>query len=219
MKRLAVTWTLVALLALGGTGWVGAGAESTATPPSGSDALTATDYEATIEALQTHVAELDQRIAILSDNPETRGRSRDDGTEESGGEIQVYAIGEPVEVNTWSFVVDEAQLLSTLEMSYETLEARGVYLLVYLTITNSGNAPSNVPFDDLFVKAANGRLYGYDSDATFSVQYEDYDFGFYDDLQPDLPYETVVAYDIPANATGLKVQAEDPSPWAVDLGI
>jgi hypothetical protein len=156
------------------------------------------DLEATVEALQTQVTELRDRI---------RGQ-RETPTPEPGQDGDLYEIGETFTVDPWEITVTGWELSPTLSTNYETNTARGIYALVYFTVTNVGDAPTDFPYDALALKTGEGRTYDVDDDALFNLQYTIYGLSRYDELQPGLPYETAVLFDIPPDSTQLVLTSE-----------
>lgn len=214
-RRLAVAWIGASAVALGVLGKIGVSAQSTPTPE---PEIEPAEYEATIQALQTQVAQLQDRVSALSEN-RSATTAQDAETPTPGVAADNYGIGEQVDVNDWSFTVTSVELAPTVDLPSDQFAARGIFVVVYLTITNNGNQPQDFPYRELFVKDSLGRLYGFHFDSTSPFQIYVYDISVSEDLQPGLPYESVAVFDVPADVTGLVLQTEDPSPFSVNLGV
>lgn len=214
-RRVAVAWLGVSAVALGAMGRFGVSAQST---PTSETNLEPAEYVATIQALQTQVAQLEDRVSALSEN---RSATSAQGTEtpSSNPTTTTYEVGEQVDVDVWSFVVTSVELAPTVDLPDGQFVARGIFVVVYLTITNIGNEPASFPYDDLFVKDSAGRLYGWHSDSSSRFQSRIYDVTTYEDLQPGFAYDSVNVFDVPATATGLSLETEEPSPFSVSLGV
>jgi hypothetical protein len=210
--RITGIWIIATVFLLGSLGWANVVAQGTPTP-------TSADYEATIEALETQVAQLQERVKALSEQRTAGSSSAAQAGETPESEAATYNVGDTVSVNDWSFAVTDVELAPTVDLSNEQFVARGIFVVVYLSITNSGNAPQSFPYDEFLVEDSAGRSYGLHTDSTIPFQIYVYDTSLYGDLQPGLPYESVAVFEIPADATGLTLKTEDPSPFRVNLGV
>ncbi len=171
------------------------------------------DQQATIEALQTQVAQLEKRLDTLSGTG-----AKKTPTPKAGEASKTYEVGDSFDVGPWTVTISKVELAPTIDLSYSQSVARGVYVVVYMTLTNNGDAPTAFPYDQLVVMASDGKSYGFDSDSAISFQIEVYKVALYDKLQPGLAYETVATFDVPPAATGLKLTTTKEE-FTVDLGV
>ena len=86
---------------------------------------------------------------------------------------------------------------------------RGVFVAVHLTVVNTGMVPAAFPFSDLRLTDGAGRVFSPDSDTTTDWLIQNTDFYQSAELQPGLPYEAVVFFDVPRDATGLAPTTSD----------
>jgi hypothetical protein len=172
-------------------------AQSSSGTPTTSELQTqVAEQEATISALETQVANLEDRINQLGESPETPAAEGEAGS--------TLAVGETWTGQDWEITVTGYELSPTIDSSFEQNVARGVFVLVYFEVTNTGNAPTPFPYDELIIKDSEGRSYATDWDVMFNLVYVIYENGSpIDPLQPGIPYVTAAAFDIPPTAVGL----------------
>lgn len=180
----------IGILASGGL------AQSPQGTPDPYEDLTLEDAVATIEAQATQIAQLEQRIVSLSGGG---SGGQPDSTAEAG---QEYQVGEVISGEVFDVTVTGAEIVSSIQ-TYETVTPRGAFAIVYLTIVNTSNTSALFPYEDLKLATDSGQVFDYNSDTTVGVTISWYDTGIYDEVQPGLPYETAVIFDIPPTATGL----------------
>jgi hypothetical protein len=132
------------------------------------------------------------------------------------------ATPEPVvtsaEFGNWTLTVTGAEPVPTVSGASETFTARGVYVVVSLNVTNTGNAPQEFPYRDLVLRDARGRMFSVDTDPTIRL-IRTYDVSWYENLQPGLAYDTAIVFDVPVDATGLQLEAESQPTWQILVGI
>ncbi len=198
-----------------------AGGSPIASPDAGESAtptnLTIMDAQSTISAQATQITQLKKRVEDLS-----RGDASSAVNIASPTAIAVsdtdYALGETITGGDFDFTVTSAKLASSLDLSYEQLTARGVYVVVYMTVENTSNDPFVFPYSELRIKTGDNRHYGIDSDGTIGVAIGWFNGSMYDQLQPGLVYETAVVFDVSADATGLTLTTSNDF-FTVDLGL
>lgn len=120
---------------------------------------------------------------------------------------------------TWEVTVTGHELSPTIDSAYRQDAARGVYVIVYLDVTNTGHDPIPFPYRDLMLTDAEGRRFQYDSDALFNLTYALLDVGApnLEKFQPGLTYSTGVVFDIPAIATGLMKLTNTDEAFSIPL--
>lgn len=103
--------------------------------------------------------------------------------------------------NQWSFAVTTVQSVSAI-ISFETLKARGVFVVVTLNVTNLSNTPAKLPYDDFRLIDGKNRTFETNASANIDIAVSN-GLSIFDNLQPSLPYEITLVFDIPADATDL----------------
>lgn len=133
------------------------------------------------------------------------------------------ATPEPVvtsaEFGNWTLTVAGAESVPSVAAVLQTHTARGVYVVVYLSVSNTGDTPQAFPYTDLVLHDGGNRTFSVDTDATIPFQIEYYGVSMYEDLQPGLAYDTAVIFDVPPDAAGLMLGAEGQSSWRIPIGI
>ncbi len=174
------------------------------------------DAVATIEALQTEVAQLKKRVTALSGSSGSGGGGRTPTAEAE--EAKTYEIGETIELqDQYEITVTGVELAPSITTDFASATARGVYVLVYMTIVNQGSEPGAFPWDDTVIIDESGRSYGYDYEPASALLIRDQGISVYEELQPGLSYDLIASYDVPADATGLKFAASNKRSYAGDL--
>jgi hypothetical protein len=125
--------------------------------------------------------------------------------------------GQTVRFGVWEIAVTGTETRDTIPAGGEIVRARGTYLVVFLTVENSGNAPEYFYSGDFLVTDDGGTSFSADSEATIAYQIYvlDEDAG---DYQPGFAYETAVVFDVPAEASGFVLTSRDRS-FIVDLEL
>lgn len=182
--------------------------------------VAAEDLQATVEALQTEVADLEEENRDLRSQVRILAR-RTTPTPSSGtsnGTDDAFEIGDAIEVpNQFTITVTGVELVPSIETSFSSDVARGVYVVVDLTLINQQNEPTTFPFRDLYIRDGSKR-YGLD-DSTGAFNIATYDLATnLDPLQPGLEYTMAAIFDVPADATGLELTTGEEA-FTVDLGI
>lgn len=171
--------------------------------------------EATIEALQTQVAEQAATIeALTGESASERQPTMSPPTATQSGPLTssvALNVGSHIQTAVWSIAIQHTEEESTIEL-YEAFTAQGVYLLVTLQVDNLTHLPLEFPYRNLELTDSEGRTYSYQSTITANLLNEWYDPLFvYSLLQPDLSYETVVVFELSPQSTSLKLSLNDPS--------
>lgn len=133
-------------------------------------------------------------------------------------EGSIAKIGEEIHVGKVSYVVEKVELAETVGGDYLNVTAKGIYLLVYISITNGSGEPITIS-DSFFTILHGERTFAADSTATLYVDSEN--SLWYDSLNPDLTTTGVIAFDVSNNVansfnTLLQVQTGF---WGTQTGI
>jgi len=131
------------------------------------------------------------------------GTAEADEADDVDEEAESPAGPQTLTLGSWEITITAHESVPSLATTFETYSARGVFLVVYMTVTNTGNDPGAFPYDDLRVTTDEDRTYNYASEPTFGFQIGTYNISLYEDLQPGLAYETAVVFDVPPDASGL----------------
>jgi hypothetical protein len=122
------------------------------------------------------------------------------------------------EFGNWTLTVTGAERTPSIDALFQTFAARGTYVVVSLNVMNTSNTPQSFPYNELVLLDASGRSFSIDADPTIPFQIETYSVAMYDELQPSLAYETAVVFDVPVDATGLRLEAEG-QPWQIPIAV
>ena len=114
-------------------------------------------------------------------------------------------------------VVDSTAMPMAILAEYDAATARGVYLVVYVTVTNTTLAPALFPYDSFTVTDGEGRLFTPDSIAIITILNTELGLSMYEELQPGLPYSAAIVFDVPLGAAGFTLGA-DVSNTFIPLG-
>lgn len=121
-------------------------------------------------------------------------------------EANTVGVGDPITVKGTQYRVLSARTESEVGESFTEESADGIFVVVRIELTNLKNETRTIISDAVKLVGGNGKVYDTDSDALFSVD----DALLLEEVQPDLPQEGTVVYDIPATATsGAKLRVED----------
>lgn len=132
-----------------------------------------------------------------------------------------YRVGDTIRKGNWSYQITQAEKSKSLTYSQygNTLEPKGIFLLVYLTLTNIGSKNFSINTWDFHLVDSKGIEYTTSSD--FGV----YSFVSFkkltrlgDQFVPDLPADTVLVFDVNPNATGWALVLEQAN-ISVDLAL
>jgi predicted metalloprotease len=89
--------------------------------------------------------------------------------------------------------------------------AEGKYLLVYFTLVVSGEQSRSFNYDSLVVIDSSGQGYLHDPVATNAVLKPSVPNGTEETLQPGVPYNLAIVFDVPKTASGFVLRASDGS--------
>ena len=195
----AVVGALIVLLA----GAAVAGCGSTKTVTVGAT-TTVTGTQKTLSKKDQAKQEADQLREMASTNTDSSAESQ------SGSSAIVR--GRTVQFpGAWSVTVKGLRRAKTLR-GYETHTAKGVYVLLDLSVTNETTRPIALgDYSAFAVVDTEGRLFTADGDATIDGLGVERSLANADPLQPGLPERGIVVFDVPASATISSVRVA-PSP-------
>lgn len=124
------------------------------------------------------------------------------------------SIGHPVRAtfssDSWQLTVTAVTRHSWLQGITGPIRAQGVYVLVYLTATNVGQAPEALTVDGQFaLYDSQGRVFDQDVDATSAATVDAGRAWAVDTVQPSFTTHTVVGFDVARDARGLVLWGEN----------
>lgn len=174
------------------------------------------NYEERIASLETRVAVLEggnRKTAVPANTPrvvarETPGAASTVDDPQAAEPSTPSGIGERIDVEGFTAVVTGTAMTSTVGNEYLSEAARGVYLVVYVTVTNTRQAPAEFPYDSFTLTDRGGRAFTPDSNAIITLLNMELDLSMYDELQPGLPYPAAIVFDVPFDAKGFSLVAE-----------
>lgn len=155
--------------------------------------------EGEIAALQTQVAELEALIP----------------TPATPAPMVEVGLNEVAQAGAWDFRVTGVERQETLQVPGQAADAEpidplGVFLLVTLDVVNTGTADQTYDPTWFRVSDDQGRGWTFDFSATDTLALAGAGARQYSAVPPGLPTEAVVVFDVPPDATGLKLGiAED----------
>ena len=131
---------------------------------------------------------------------------------------KIPKIGERIDVGDVSYVVEKVETSKTAGGEYLNTTAKGIYLIVTISITNNSNEALTI--SDSFFTIINGEK-NYSADSTATLYASDDQSLWYDELNPDLTTSGVVVFDVSQNVvdsmdTQLQVQTGF---WGTQIGI
>lgn len=106
--------------------------------------------------------------------------------------------------------------------SFAPQTAQGEFVILTVKIANNGDTTDTIDASDFTIVDSQGRTYDYSTDGQTALEESDgaTDF-FLQQIQPSLSVTGKIVFDVPANATGLKLMAQGDifsTPVAIDLG-
>jgi len=119
-------------------------------------------------------------------------------------------IGDAVTVGYFTFTVDKAEQKASVGGQYSSSTASGIYQLVFVTALNNDKEPRYVDSNMFKLVDSQGREFTTSTEATTSYtlsQGGKWDF-FLKQLNPGLEQEGALIFDIPKDATGLKLEVK-----------
>ncbi len=124
------------------------------------------------------------------------------------GNAGVSTLPQTANTAEWAVTVTRTEMSEAFETGNKRHVPRGVYVFVYMTVTRTANVPDDFPYSDLALTDSAGRTFFLDSEATIYRLDQVFDLSWYEQLQPDLPYDGIAIFDIPRDATGLALTTQ-----------
>lgn len=130
-------------------------------------------------------------------------------------------LGRPVRWGDWTVTIERAEFADVLAPgTYAETKARGKFLIVRATLVNESLNPIIIPTEDMRARDDKGRTYTISIDASFAATAEDDTLviGF-DSLQPGVPYETILAFEVAPDAQGFVLALLGTGDLTLHLGV
>lgn len=125
---------------------------------------------------------------------------------------QALPVGSTLEYDNWDISVQSTEVQESFTSIWGTHAPRGVFLVVYVTVTNIGNEPVAFPYEGARLVDATGRWFSFNQQPTDGMAVELTDQQYWEQLQPGIPYQTGIVFDIPDDATKLLLVASFAEP-------
>lgn len=115
--------------------------------------------------------------------------------------------GHPFIYGNGLYTVEKMERVAQVGQGGNSVTASGSFLLVFLSVTNQGQEPLSFSPSDFSLRDKQGRTFTLHSEATklASLANQKSDL-FSEALQPGLSRETVLAFDVPKESSGLSLR-------------
>lgn len=131
---------------------------------------------------------------------------------------KIPKIGEKIDVGDVSYIVEKVETSKTAGGEYLNTTAKGIYLIVTISITNNSN--ESLTISDSFFTIINGEK-KYSADSTATLYASDDQSLWYAELNPDLTTSGVVVFDVSqtvADSSDTQLQVQTGF-WGTQTGI
>lgn len=151
-----------------------------------------------------HVGDsLDGNDTKSSDDSSSSDSNAIDSVKEDSEEEIVYKdipMGQEVQLATIKLTVLDCRETSEIKNDYSESKAPegSKYVVFTVKVENTTKNPSEFSASDIPLQDSEGRMFTYDSDATFTLD----DYMLYRETNPNMPETGSFAYNVPADATG-----------------
>lgn len=134
-------------------------------------------------------------IAMIGGDGDSGNDASSSGNADTAEEKEAtYGIGDVVKVGDFEYTIHGFEQASVVGPEYLTTEAKGVFVVVDLTVKNVGN--ESVMMDSSYFQLKNGeKTFDADSTATMSVNEDSTSF-FLEQINPDLEMSGKVVFDV-----------------------
>ncbi len=132
-----------------------------------------------------------------------RGKTDTTTTPPTTGDTQLPVVkaGQPFIYGGVEYAIGAITKPQNVRQGATIINPTGIFLQIELTAANNGNKPVTLQSSDYSLVDSQGRLYSLDRTATEgAVQTANKDSLFAEDLQPGLKNDTLLIFDVPAQA-------------------
>lgn len=144
--------------------------------------------------------------AIFGSSETTTGNSQ---PSTQTAEETVYALGEPVVVDTATFTAHRALAVGALGSGQLSKQPDGVYVVIEMEIENTGQRSIYLSTGDFNLHDEQGRTYNMNSEASVYLNIMGLDSFIFKELGPGLTTRGYIAFDVPPEDKGLVLQVRN----------
>ena len=179
------------------------------------------DYEATIEALETQLADLEGTVTArgekINDQRTQIAELREQVPEPTQAPEEA-TLGEEYEYDDFAFRIISVETPEFVGDAADPTLPQGKFVIIVLEITNNGNSPGSFPTYDFNIRDSEGRVFSGSFEASFGYLLYQGESLNYGEIQPSFTGNDVLGFDVPTDATGLELIAESAQ-FQIPLGI
>lgn len=163
-------------------------------------------------------------VIIMSIANSGKGGSTTAGTNNTTAaqQTETAKVGQTVNDGDLAFTVNSVDTAQSVGNSFTQKTAQGMYYILSVKIQNNGKNTQTINASDFSVVDSQGRKYDYSTDGQTAMEETDGSTSFFlQQIQPSLSVTGKIVFDVPANATGLKLMAQGDifsNPVSIDLG-
>ncbi len=142
-----------------------------------------------------------------STSPNSGSSSSTSGQQPSGA--KTGKIGQTVADGDFAFTVNSVNTASSVGNSYVAKTAQGIYYIISIKINNNGKNTNTINASDFNVVDSQGRKFDYSNDGQMAMEESQGTTDlFLQQVQPGLSITGKIIFDVPKDATGLKLLAQ-----------
>lgn len=128
---------------------------------------------------------------------------------DTSGNTKTGKIGDTVSGNDFAFTVQSIKTASTLGNSYTQKTAQGIYYILSVKIQNNGKETKTINASDFNITDSQNRKFDYSQDGQTAMEMSQGSTDlFLQQVQPSLSVNGNIVFDLPKDATGLKLIAQ-----------
>ncbi len=139
-------------------------------------------------------------LSLKSDAGE-RASEAQAGADEARSDAQ--PIGSTIEFGGWVITVEGTEIFESYTSVWGTHAPRGQFLAVYNTATNIGTEQAYFPYEDLRLVDGTGRWFSNNQSPTDGLSLDLTGQQYWELLQPGIPYQLGVMFDVPFDSSEL----------------
>lgn len=129
-------------------------------------------------------------------------------------------VGDTITSGNWEYIVTKVEKAKSLESGFGPAQAKGEFLVVYLTLKNIGKENFSINTFDFEAVDKDGVKYNETSDFTVSGwKTKNGLTGLGQQFIPGLTQNTALVFDINPAATGFKLNLKQARNTMIDLGV
>ena len=127
----------------------------------------------------------------------------------SNTNIKIYKIGDKFTLNKITYTVNKVDKLDFIGNEFLNKQPDGIFYIISLTVENTDNKAREYFSPEFKIVDSKNREFTDDREATLYLKTSGYEPIFFEQLQPSLPKQGAVAFDLPTDANGLKLKIKD----------